>query len=248
MLNKDRLVLIVDLVRTKEHVTIDELCSTLYASPSTIRRDLKELETQGYLRRTHGGAVLPPKKLDSLPFDLRIQSGVEVKEKIASKAAEEINDGDCIFLDSSTTVSKIIPHLKQFSDLIIVTNGLYALAELEKLHKFCIFCTGGMLQENARSYVGAHALNMVERFHFDKLFFSTEGIVLESGAFDSNINHVNLWTTVIEHSKKRILLADRKKFERHPPYKVCDVSGLDRIITDLAPSKVTENLERFVFV
>ncbi len=233
-MNNDRLMGIVNMVSLHGEVSIGELSDMFYVSASTIRRDLKQLELDGYLRRTHGGAMQLQMNKESMPFDFRMQTFSQVKRAIAKKAADEIQNGDCIFLDASSTVSGMISYLNKYTNLIIVTNSLYAAMELEQMQKFTVYSTGGLLQTNTRSFVGASALEMVQQFAFDKMFFSPEGICLDKHAvYDSGINHVELWKQVLKLTKKNYLLAHAQKFQRTPCYKVCSLDMVDYLVTDV---------------
>ena len=49
--------MIVDFVNQKSNVTLGELCEKFSVSPATVRNDLRALEKEGLLKRTHGGAI-----------------------------------------------------------------------------------------------------------------------------------------------------------------------------------------------
>ncbi len=56
MIQSQRDVAILDLLRQQGVVTVQEICAACACSPETARRDLRRLEEQGELLRTHGGA------------------------------------------------------------------------------------------------------------------------------------------------------------------------------------------------
>src|SRR5579859_3154372 len=84
-------------------VSVDALAMQLDVSVATVRRDLTELERQGLLRRTHGGAIslepllYEPFRHDS-SFQEQEQLHMEEKRRIALVAADLVNDGETIAL------------------------------------------------------------------------------------------------------------------------------------------------------
>ena len=100
---------ILQLVNSRGVISVGELSEKIYASRSTIRRDLEKLERQGLLRRHHGGAesVLSLRP----PQIIRRQRNQSEKNAIASKAAALVEADSTIFIDASTTTQYMIPYL-----------------------------------------------------------------------------------------------------------------------------------------
>lgn len=161
--------------------TVRRLAKELYASESTIRRDLAALERRGKIRRTFGGAVLADFLNREVPLTLREQANMEAKAAIAVKAAGMINDGDTIFLDASSTVLQLVRHLAQFRDLTVVTNGPKTSLSLGEL-KIRNLCTGGMLLPDSVAYVGAHTCEFFRRFN-PNVVFSPAGALRKTAGY-----------------------------------------------------------------
>ena len=159
---------ILQLVNSKGSISIQELSEKTYASRSTIRRDLEKLEQQGLLRRHHGGA----ESVLSLnpPQIIRRQRNQSEKKAIAAKAAALIAPNSTIFIDASTTVQYMIPHLVGIEGLTVYTNGTDTAISLSKL-KIRAICTGGELFAESMAYVGQVAANAVRNVIFDAMFF-----------------------------------------------------------------------------
>ena len=114
---------ILSLLSENVSISVAKLSKLLYVSQPTVRRDLNELERQKKVIRTHGGVVIRNAPDNEIPLLWREEQNNASKKKIAEKAAEYIHNGDIIFMDASSTVSYIIPHLKAYSDIIVVTNS-----------------------------------------------------------------------------------------------------------------------------
>ena len=102
--------------------TVRELAALVWSSESSVRRDIKTLESAGYIKQTYGGIVLADGENDVIPIGLRDSVNSSVKEQLAKRAAEYINDGDTVFMDSSSTVRRIVKHLGHFKNLKIINK------------------------------------------------------------------------------------------------------------------------------
>ncbi|MBU5441361.1 DeoR/GlpR family DNA-binding transcription regulator [Paenibacillus sp. MSJ-34] len=106
----------------------------LNVSEMTVRRDLKELEKEDIVWRTHGGAVFVQTPNPEPPFDEKRGAHLDLKERIAEYAANRfVRDDSVIFLEGGTTVTGMAGFLGQYRDLLIVTNGLYTASALKKI-------------------------------------------------------------------------------------------------------------------
>ena len=115
---------ILQLIKERKSVSVNEISEELFVSCATVRRDLNAMEKAGLIRRTHGGAVLAGSTSDESGILIREQEHVIEKKSIAAIAVKLIKNGNSLYLDSSSTVGKIVPLLSRFSFISIVTNGL----------------------------------------------------------------------------------------------------------------------------
>ena len=108
MLPLERQKKIVQFLKQNQVSTVAELASHFQVHEATIRRDLTTLEKEGLMRRTHGGVMLEEEEVHSEPsFQERETVRYEEKSRIGKRAAELIEDGDNIILDSGTTTRHI---------------------------------------------------------------------------------------------------------------------------------------------
>ena len=107
MLPLERQNKILEILSKKQAVTVDELCARLYSSGATIRRDLQALESNGLLRRTHGGAVFVDGNARDFPLTMRETENLIPKSIIAKRALPYIHEGQTLFMDASSTVCQL---------------------------------------------------------------------------------------------------------------------------------------------
>ena len=125
MLNREREQEIINILKDKNgFVTVKELCKLLFASESSIRRDLKTLEERGLVKRSYGGATAVMNFSNISTFSQRTRANIAAKREIAQKAAALINDGDIIFLDQSSTAFYLAAAIMEKSSVTVVTNNI----------------------------------------------------------------------------------------------------------------------------
>ncbi len=223
---------ILDILKIKKAISVDELCKTLYTSGATIRRDLQVLEKDNLIKRTHGGAVLLEGNSTETPLVLRESENSGQKQLISELAIEHIADGMTIFLDSSSTVSYIIRRLTPFQGLKIITNGIKTASLLSDYKNIKTYCTGGVIRDNSRSLVGHNAEQFIAQFNADVCFMSCRGMSAEIGATDPSDEEAFVKKEYIRNSRKRILLCDTTKINVNYFSKVAPLSEFDQIITN----------------
>jgi DeoR/GlpR family transcriptional regulator of sugar metabolism len=228
MLKNSRNEEILQLVNSRGAISVGELSEKTYASRSTIRRDLEKLEQQGLLRRHHGGAesVLSLRP----PQIIRRQRNQSEKNAVAAKAAALVKDGNTIFIDASTTVQYMIPHLASVERLTVYTNGADTAMRLAEA-KIRTVCTGGELLAESLAYVGTMAEDTVRKLYFDAMFFSSAGFD-DDVVSDWSEGETALRRVVMEQSARRYFLADHTKRGERYTHIVCRANALDEIICD----------------
>lgn len=227
---------IVNLLKSKKSVTVTELSQKFFIGEATIRRDLEKLEKKGLLKRTYGGAVLLEGLDSEIPLSIREIEQKDAKDVIGHIAAQLVGDGDIIIMDSSSTVLKMVPHLKGKNKLTVITNGAKTAVELGELLHIKVYCTGGTLRENSLSYIGEPARRCVDSFFVDTLFFSCRAISMEKGLSDISEEEAELRRLMIKNCKKVVLLCDSSKFDNVSFSKIYDFDKINCLITDKKPS------------
>ncbi|TQR26487.1 DeoR/GlpR family DNA-binding transcription regulator [Bacillus safensis] len=231
MLLAERHQKIVDLVNLRSSIRVSELSEIFSVTDETIRRDLEKLEKENKLRRSHGGAVSIEEKESEVDFSEREITNVLEKKVIAREAVKQVEEGDRIILDASTTawyMSKILPNIP----LTVITNSIKVAIELSKKEKIQVISTGGLLLPKSLSYVGPLAERSLENYHVNKVFLSCKGIDLNSGLSDSNEWQALLKRKMIERSHKTILMVDSSKFGYREFSHITSLSVISHIIVD----------------
>ncbi|MCL2363674.1 MAG: DeoR/GlpR family DNA-binding transcription regulator [Defluviitaleaceae bacterium] len=223
---------IVEHLKKHKTATVTELAKAQFSSEATIRRDLENLQTQGLIVRTHGGAVLVEGLNRELPLYLREKEMRNEKRLIAELAAGLINEGDVIILDSSSTTHEMIRCIKK--GLTVITNGAKTALSLNE-RRINVISTGGKLRENSLSFIGDIAESSVRNFCVNKLFFSCRAISEKHGLMDSSSEEAELRRVMMNQSQMNVLLCSADKFDKTALYRICDLNKIHVLVTDQRP-------------
>ena len=229
---------IMSIMEEERAVSVESLSRRLYVSPSSIRRDLTELDRRGVLRRTHGGAVTKDSLDKDLPVEIRMNEQKEAKIAIARQAANLIADNDFVFLDSSTTTFYMAQHLHTRTGVTLFTNGVRLAMEMVDLPRTRVYCTGGRLRPYSMSFVGESAKICLQEHNVNKVFLSCASIDITCGITATNEEEGTFRRFILGKCKNNILLCDSSKFNQ---ISFCRISGFERIsclITEKEPSDI----------
>ncbi len=231
-------------------VEVEELSQQFRVNSSTIRRDLEKLERQGFLRRTHGGAVpVDTLSYSAYAYDLSFQENVnkqpEEKSQIALAAAHRIMPGDTIALSPGTTTTQLartIRHL-QLKDLTVVTNAINIAMELAGVRGINLIVTGGILLPDFFALVGPQAEQSLNEMYVSKAFIGVTGIDPEHGLTGPNQLEALTHRLTLQRAKQTIVLADHAKLGQVALYRIAPIKSIQTLITDRAAS--SEMVEKF---
>ena len=204
---------ILELLRQKSKLLVPELCDYFDVSPATIRNDLRDLENERKLKRTHGGAISLEKtsfELDSRHKEIR---NMEQKRQIAACAAKLIEDGDTIILDTGTTTLEIASLLEEFTQANLILIG-------------------GTLRHGFHCTVGPMAVSYLSELNVDKVFLSSNAVSLDRGFTTPDFNQAEVKKTMIQVASEVIMLSDSSKFGKLSFTQFAALSDIDKLITD----------------
>lgn len=222
---------LLKLLEKRRSLTISELAAQLYASESTIRREVAKLEKQDLVARSNAHVILLNHEQGvSLAYSLKTYT--KEKHVIAQKAAELVPDRSTIFLASASITYFMIPHLAQKHEILILTDGLrHALEAAE--HGIKTICLGGAVEPNAPFASGLFAEDMLARLHADLFFFSSPHVSEDGKIWHYSTEKLRNLRLMMQNSSKNILLCNSQKVgSQTGPYLVCSTDALDAIVSE----------------
>lgn len=223
---------IMELLKEISFATVDYLSEKLFISPSSIRRDLTNLENRGLVKRTHGGVSLISAQPGTAPFSMRIQENKREKIAVVRTASKLIKPGASIFIDSSTTALNFSTFITSDMNLTIFTNNI-SLAHLLASKHITAYCIGGLVSDcNDVITTGSFALEMLNNIYADMLFFTSSALSEEGIITDTNENETAIRKMMLSHSKKKVFLCPYNRFSLTAPYKVANAADLNYIVSE----------------
>lgn len=231
MYEEERLQEICKYVQSNTRASVRRLCRVFDVSESTIRRDLTELEKRRMLKRTHGGAVcLESVGLEPTYVEKQDRYQAE-KQRIAARAAELIEDGDSVLIDSGTTTLYLAPYLTKFKKLTVVTNSINLMQQLIACAGITLICVGGTLRPNTMALVGPIAEINLGRMRLDKAFIATNGMDAAMGLSTPNLLEAATKEKMIAVSEQVYVLADHSKIGRVFFARFGSAADMDGLVT-----------------
>lgn len=223
---------IIKKLQKEHYINVVDLCNELNVSSVTIRKDLKLLEDKSLLFKTHGGATLNNPYTVDRSVNEKEQLQSNEKSSIGQAAAALVTENDSIIIASGTSVLAFARSIPINLPLTVITSALNVALELSRHPNIEVMQLGGMLRKSSASVMGSYSESILKDFFCSKLFLGVDGIDLEFGLTTTNMMEAQLNRQMISVSQKTIVLTDSTKFGRRGFGKICDIDGIDHIITD----------------
>lgn len=232
-LPEERRRAIVSMARESKTIRVRELSRRLDISDRTVRRDLEELELQGLIRRTRGGAVW----VGSDPswdrsFDLRRDSLSAEKARIGERAASMVKEGQVLILDAGTTTLKCAQFLLDKTELLVITISVDIATVLCEAKGVTTLLSGGILRQSTRSLVGPKAEEFFADIRADLLFLGVSGVSAKRGLTNSNPYETGVKKAMISSAREVVVLADNTKIGNDAMECFAPLESIHCLITD----------------
>ena len=230
MFQKERLDNILKYIQQNGYVTTKSLVENLHYSIASVNRDLNVLARQGYVKRSYGGVEFIEKRYT--PYKFRQRKKKEEKERVAKRAVEFIDDGDTIFITSSTTTEYMIPYLINKKNIHVITNNMYLACTLAEMN-VKVTCLGGTVIESPYFLGGNDTVENVSKHGADKFFFSTSSFSAD-GRIGTGPSWYNMYLAMKNNSNKTFYLTTSDKLTKKSDIRLFfhDFSKMDYIISD----------------
>jgi DeoR/GlpR family transcriptional regulator of sugar metabolism len=224
----DRQKRILGRISSGGKASVNELADLLEVSPATIRQDLSFLEDRGMLRRYHGGAVLD--ETDDISHRMGIN--YDAKQRIARRAAEFVQDGETVFVESGSINALLVKELSCKNKITIITSNAF-IAQQVDLDSTCkVVLLGGIYQHESKSMVGNLAKVCLETINYSKAFIGVDGYTDETGFTGRDMMRAEINVDVIKKSPSTYILTDSTKFGHIALSRYCGPEDVDVLITD----------------
>jgi len=253
MLAMERLGKIREMLHRDGKVYVNELCEIYNLSEDSIRKDLKKLEKQGLIERIYGGALLKERggtfdnRVRADKFDQRLHEDLLLKEIIAEKAFNIIDNDNVIYIDASSTNVQLAEKLaKSDKRITVVSNCLKILNAISVNPNINLICPGGCFNPIIAAFSGLNTMRILRSYYFDISFIGVVAIDLSTGDLMlDNFEDAEIKSTLIDISKNSVLPCLTKKLGKKSSYKFGELEQIDTIITEDSSIEIINLLKDF---
>ncbi|MFN8454259.1 MAG: DeoR/GlpR family DNA-binding transcription regulator [Anaerolineae bacterium] len=208
------------------------LSEMLQVSEATIRRDLELLERQGILERTHGGAALSQRLGQEPDYAHSAQTHPDEKRAIGAVAATLIEDGDTIFINSGSTTTQVIRHIRGRAGVTVITNNVSAALEAQNAD-FELILIGGSFRSRASSVVGRFGTESLRQVCASKAIIGVDGLSLKYGCTTPISAEAEIARLMIERTRGPVIVvADHSKWGVVSNYEIVAVDRIHTLVSD----------------
>ena len=231
VLGQSRQLELLQYLRTFRTGHVAELSEMLGASPSTIRRDLDQLQDRGLVSRVHGGAAITEIGGEPAP-PVRATAHTEEKHRIGERAAQLVTPGSTILVSGGTTTEAMLGYLGHLNRLTVVTNGLNIASVLAQSPGVDVVVLGGLLRREEMSLLGHVTVQALQEFQIDTVFMGAFGIDAELGLTGMNLGETQTDRALLGSASQLVVLADSSKLSQRGPVRLAPVSAISTLLTD----------------
>jgi DeoR family glycerol-3-phosphate regulon repressor len=225
---------LLDAVRLKGTISVEELAVQLDVTPQTVRRDVKLMEEAHLLARYHGGVGLPS-SVRNIDYSQRQVLGSEAKQRIASAVAARVPNGCSLLINIGTTTEAVARALACHKGLHVVTNNLNVAAILAGNADCEVIVAGGVVRARDRGIVGEATIDFIRQFKVDIGIIGISSIDEDGTLRDFDAREVKVAQAIIEQSREVWLVADHDKFGRKALVRMAELTQIDVLFTDAPP-------------
>ena len=227
---------LVELIRARGQMTVNELASHFAVSGDTVRRDLDLLASEGRLIRTHGGAVAVANLVhQDSTFTQRMSTQVPAKRRIARAASRLIGDGETLLINGGSTTQLFAAELADRRNLTVVTNNLGIPATLPADCLSNVYILGGEYKRDAQVTVGPVGFVAARSISVDSAVIGVGGITVKDGLMTTVLEECSMILAMICSARRTIVLADASKFGHSAFAHIAPLGRIQILVTDEEP-------------
>jgi DeoR/GlpR family transcriptional regulator of sugar metabolism len=208
----------------------NELSNDLQVSEDTVRRDLEALAQNGLLIKVRGGAI--PHSPNPFNFTDRMGIHEDDKKTIAAKALSFLHNGQTIIIDGGTSTYALVKLFPPSLQLTVVTPSIPIAMQLMEHPGIDVILTGGRIFKSSQVTAGIDTIRMLEKLRADICFMGVCSLHTEVGVTGPDLDEAAVKNVMVQSANRVIALVTSEKMGTAEPFKVCDITEMDTIITD----------------
>ena len=231
----ERRMEIANLVGVRGKMHVDELAEYFNVTGATIRADLRFLDDNGYIVRSHGYALVNRTVLSQLAMSAtskRQGKTSDFGELIANTVYCGLEERSTVFIDSSSLIRKSLRHLTDLKSSTIVTRDLNLIQSLPQIKDSNFFVTGGRVNTELMKMTGSHMIRSLKQYRFNSAIVKVSSFNPKLGVFARSEFDADMIRLLCELSEKIIVVVESEAFNNNDAFWACEPSNIDMVITD----------------
>lgn len=229
-----RIQQIEEYVLKNNTVSLKELCDMFKVSMSTIRRDVAELQRRGTVKKVYGG-ISVNSQASLVPFHARSTVNRSAKQIVCDLAIQFVEEGDVIFIDTGSTTCNMVESLAKFKNITVITNNIDVIIRAIPYPNIQLFTLPGMLNRKNNSFSPMGTEDIFRGYNITKSFLAAGGVSLEGHVTNNTPLETPLKRAAVQRADQNYLLVDSSKFDVTSLITYCQLTDIDKIITDKKP-------------
>ncbi|MCR0610231.1 DeoR/GlpR family DNA-binding transcription regulator [[Clostridium] innocuum] len=240
MIVHERHTKILELLSQYKKIEVTRLSELLSVSQVTIRKDLMQLESSGLILREHGYAALH----DSDDLANRLVYHYEIKQRIASLAVADVQDGETLMIESGSCCALVALEIaKTKKNVTVITNSAFIADYIRKQGTLQIILLGGEYQQSSQVMVGPMTRRCMEPFYVDKLFIGTDGFTADSGFTGNDYMRSETVRDMAQQANHVIVVTESTKFSQKGLVHLIDTDYIHMVVSD---DRIPEECEQYL--
>ncbi|MGM3191262.1 DeoR/GlpR family DNA-binding transcription regulator [Dickeya dadantii subsp. dieffenbachiae] len=238
MLTTQRKQRILEQLAAEGQVLAKQLSEAFGVSEDTIRRDLRELASEGRLQRVHGGAL--PASGTVVSFDARSRMAIGAKHQLARAAASLILPGQVVMIDGGTTSGELVKCLPLTLAATVVTHSPSVAVALVNHPGIEVVLIGGRLYKHSLVAVGAAAVEALATIRADVFFMGVTGVHPQAGFSTGDLEEAYIKRALAARAAETVVMATQDKLNVASRYAIGELAMTSTLIVEsTVPDEIT---------
>ncbi|CAI1534669.1 HTH-type transcriptional repressor glcR [Serratia fonticola] len=230
MLTSQRKKIILEKLAQDGQVVAKQLSEFFGLSEDTLRRDLRELDSEGLLQRVHGGALPVSSAIATFAERNTLESAA--KTAIAKAAAAMIMPGQVVILDGGTTSAELVKQLPRNLQATIVTHSPSVAVGLVEYPNIEVIMIGGRLYKHSIVCVGAAAVEAMSHIRADIYFMGVTGVHPVAGLSTGDLEEAYIKRALAARAAETVVLASAAKLNAASQYAIGELTLAQTIVVE----------------
>lgn len=228
---------ICEMLSARGECAVEELADVLGVSGMTVRRDLQTLAEAGKVIRTHGGAAMAERISFEFDFLKRVRQHEAAKAAIGAAAADLVENGQSVLLDSGTTTLALSRRLRGKKNLTVITTSLPIASQLQYDQEIAVLLLGGYLRAGSPDLAGALTEANLETLHADVAFIGADGIDARGAVYNQSAEVARMLAKMAAAAGRVYVVADHSKLGQTALWRFGQLKDWTGLVTDAAADR-----------